>query len=202
MQGSMLQAVVFIIQFTFGLYILAVMLRFIMQVVRANFYNPIGQFLVTVTNPPLRPLRRIIPGLMGIDMASVVLLLVLQAIEIVLVGLVMGVIPKPLGLIAVTFAELIKLTFYIFLVLIIVRIVISWVSPQSYYGGHNPGMDLIVGLTEPILRPARKLIPPIGGFDLSPIAVFFVFGLLQILVIWPLARFSYLLYGYSPGFIP
>lgn len=202
MTGPLLQAIIFVIHFCFGLYILAVMLRFIMQVVRASFYNPIAQFLVAVTNPPLKPLRRIIPGLGGIDMASVLLLLVLQAVEIILVGLVLGVPPNPGGLVVLTVAELVKLTFYIFLVLIIVRIVISWVSPQSYYGGHNPGMDLIISLTEPILRPARKLIPPISGFDLSPMAVFFVFGILQILIIYPLIALGYALYGYAPGFTP
>ena len=202
MKGPLLQAIIFAVHFFFGLYILAVMLRFIMQVVRASFYNPIAQFLVTVTNPPLKPLRRIIPGLGGIDMASVLLLLVLQALEIILVGLVLGMPPNPAGLIILTIAKLIKLTFYIFLVLIVVRIIISWVSPQSYYGGHNPGMDIVVSLTEPILRPARKLIPPISGLDLSPIAVFFAFGILQILIIYPLIALGHTLYGYPPGFAP
>ncbi len=202
MTAPLLQAIIFIIHFCFGLYILAVMLRFIMQVVRASFYNPIAQFLVAVTNPPLKPLRRIIPGLGGIDMASVLLLLVLQAIEIILVGLVVGVPPNPGGLVVLTVAELVKLTFYIFLILIIIRIIISWVSPQSYYGGHNPGMDLIVGLTEPILRPARKLIPPISGFDISPMAVFFVFGILQILIIYPLIALGSTLYGFPLGYMP
>lgn len=202
MTGPLLQAIIFVIHFCFGLYILAVMLRFIMQVVRASFYNPIAQFLVAVTNPPLKPLRRIIPGLGGIDMASVLLLLVLQAMEIILVGLVLGVPPNPGGLVVLTIAELVKLTFYIFLILIVIRIIISWVSPQSFYGGHNPGMDLIVGLTEPILRPARKLIPPISGFDISPMAVFFVFGILQILIIYPLIALGAALYGFPLGYMP
>ena len=164
-----------IISFAFSLFILAVLLRFLLQLVRANFYNPVAQFLVTVTNPLLKPLRRLIPGFWGIDMASVILLLALQATEILILSLLAGQTPHPLVLVIATVVELVRFTIWLFIIIISIRIILSWVSPDTYYyGGHNPVMSILVSLTEPVLRPARRLIPPISGFDISPMIVFLV----------------------------
>lgn len=178
------QAVIYLIQVLFGLYILAVLLRFLLQLARADFYNPIAQFLVAVTNPPLRPLRRVIPGLFGIDLASVVLLFGLKLAEIYFIGWIRGFSAHPLGIAVVAAAELLKLTIYVYIVTILVRVVLSWFSPYGLR--HTPAGDLLVSLTEPLLYPARRLIPPIGGLDLSPIAVFILLQLTLILMIQPL----------------
>ena len=109
------EAGVFLIQTIFGIYILFVALRFIFQWVHADFYNPVSQFLVTVTNPPLRQLRRFIPGYAGIDFPSIVLMIFLQAMELVLTILIAtGRIPTPLGLFVLSIAELLKFGIYIF----------------------------------------------------------------------------------------
>jgi YggT family protein len=174
---------IFLIKTLFGLYILVVMLRLLFQIVRADFYNPISQFLVKVTNPPLLPLRRIIPGFKKIDIASIVLLLVLQMLELILIGVIRGVSFQPVGLLVLSIAELLTLLLNIFFFSILIQVVLSWINP----GGYNPAVSLLYSLNEPLLRPARNLIPPIGGLDLSPIVVMIVLQLATILIVMPIS---------------
>jgi len=169
MSGFLAEAGDFLVQTLFGLYILAVLLRFLMQLTRASFYNPIAQFVVKLTNPPLKPLRRLIPGLLGIDIASVVLLIALKSLELALLGWIRDFAPGLVPLLVAATVELVRLTIYVFFFAVIIRAILSWVSPYGL--PHNPAGDVLVSLTEPMLRPARRLIPPIGGFDLSPIVV-------------------------------
>ncbi|NOZ11365.1 MAG: YggT family protein [Gammaproteobacteria bacterium] len=190
MGGSYIgQAGQFLVQFVFDLYILAVLLRFLLQLVRADFYNPISQLLVKVTNPPLRPLRRIIPGLWGIDIASVVLLIVLTAIELSLIYLFQGVILKPIGLLVLALAELLQKTWWIYIIALFIRVILSWFGQASY----NPAFHLLVRLTEPLMAPARRILPPMSGLDLSVMLVFLVMGLLSPLVIRPLTDLGLIL---------
>jgi YggT family protein len=182
MGGYAGNAGVFLIQTVFGLYLIAVMLRFLLQLTRADFYNPISQFLVKVTNPPLIPMRRVIPGVLGIDMAAVVLLILIQALELFLVGMVQGVTIAVAGLLVLTVAELINLLLNVFMITILIQVVLSWVNP----GGYNPAVALLYSLNEPILGRARRLIPPISGFDLSPIVVFIAIQLLKIVLVSPI----------------
>jgi YggT family protein len=167
-----------LVEVVFGLYLLAVLLRFLFQLARADFYNPISQFLVAFTNPLLKPLRRLIPGLYGIDLASLVLLLVLKCIELYLLLLLGGVAVQWLPIVAAATVDLLRLTLNVYFFAILIRVILSWFMP---YGIHqNPAGSLLVSLTEPLLRPARRLIPPIGGLDLSPIAVIVILQLMQL----------------------
>ena len=175
-------AATFLVSTIFGLYILIVMLRFLFQLVRADFYNPISQFLVKATDPPLRPLRRLVPGLAGVDVAAVVLLLGLQFLELWLRYYLVGQAPQAVGLLVLAVAELVSLATYVFLIAVILQVVISWVNPGAY----NPVVGLLYTLTEPLLGPARRLIPPISGLDLSPIVVIVGLQLGLMLVVAPL----------------
>jgi YggT family protein len=172
-------AVVFLVQTLFGFYILAVMLRFLLQCVRADFYNPLVQFLVRITNPPLLPLRRIVPGYKGLDLASVVLALALQLVEVLLITLLLERSASVGGLLLLTVAELFKLLINIYLWGLVIQAVLSWFNPDPYH----PAARLLAQLTAPLLRPARRLLPPISGVDLSPmlaiVALIFVSLLLQ-----------------------
>lgn len=172
----------FVIQTLFGLYILAVMLRFLFQLLRAPFHNPISQFIVTVTNPPLKPLRRVIPGMMGIDMASVLLMLVLQMIEIVLISALYGTVPGLAGLMLISFGKLLQMAIYIFMFALFARIIIGWVNPHLY----NHATVLLASLTDFMMVPARRIIPPVGMLDLSPIVLFLLLGLALRLIVQPL----------------
>lgn len=171
----------FLIEVLFGLYIFAVLLRFLLQWVRADFYNPIAQFLVVVTNPPLKPLRRVIPGLYGIDLASVVLLLLLEGARLTLLYSLLG---QPLRLEAIAFngvVDLLNSTLQIYLFGILILVILSWVNPYP-----NAVSQLLGRLTDPLLRPARRRIPTLGGIDLSPMVVMIGLVLLQMLTIRPL----------------
>jgi YggT family protein len=172
----------FLIDTLIGLYILAVLLRLLFQIVRADFYNPISQFLVRVTNPLVLPLRRVIPGFAGIDWASVILVVVLQLVKLYLLLLIGGIAAHPAGVVVLAFAQLLQLTVYVFLVAILIRVILSWVNPY----GDNPVNDLLISVTEPLMRPARQIIPPIGGLDLSPIAVLILLQLTLMLIVQPL----------------
>ena len=173
---------VFLINALFGLYIGAVLLRLLFQVVRADFYNPLCQAIVTVTNPVLRPLRRYIPSLGNIDTASVLLILALQMLNTRLVAMVVGMHQGLLGLLVVAIAEIAYKTVWIFLGAIIVQIVLSWVAP----GGYNPVVGVIHALAEPLLRPARRVLSPVGGLDFSPMVVVIGLQLVLMLVVEPL----------------
>lgn len=178
MNSFFAEAGALIAEVVFGLYILAVLLRFLFQLVRADFYNPVSQFLVALTNPLLKPLRRVIPGLFGIDLASLVLLLALKYLEMLIIFWLGGNIPDVLPLLLAAVISLIRLAINIYFYAILLRVILSWFMP---YGMHrNPAGDLLVSLTEPLMRPARRMLPAVGGLDLSPIVVLIALQLLQL----------------------
>lgn len=179
----------FLIDTVIGLYMLAIILRFLLQWVRADFYNPISQFLVTVTNPPLVFLRRFIPGFFGVDLASIILLIVLAMIKIYLIYSISGLTPHVSGVLVLAIGEMIQLGVYVFIFTMLIRIVLSWIQP----GGYNPVLVLINQLTEPLMAPARRIIPPFGGLDISPILVFIFLYLTLMLVVRPVLDFGHLL---------
>jgi len=174
MDNFLVTAGSYLISTIFGLYIIIVLLRFLLQAVRADFYNPLSQFIVKATAPVLNPLRRIIPGLFGIDIASILLAYCLQYIENILLFTVRGISVNPIFLLWHSIGSLLTLVLYIYFFAILVQVIISWVSPGTY----NPATALIHHITEPVMRPARKLLPPFSGFDLSPILVFVALNIL------------------------
>ncbi|MEW5754932.1 MAG: YggT family protein [Pseudomonadota bacterium] len=177
---------VFLVKTIFGLYLLAIMLRFLLQWAHADFYNPISQFVVKITNPLLKPLRRIIPGFFGLDFAAVVLMLVIKLIELSLVQGIVGGAWVFSGLLVVALAELLSLALDVFFFSILIQVILSWVNPGAY----NPAVSLLHSLNEPLLRPARRIIPPIGGLDLSPLVVMVVLKLATMLLVQPLLDFG------------
>lgn len=173
---------VFLVQTLFGLFILAVMLRLLLQWVRADFYNPASQFIVKLTHPVLRPMRRFIPPLLGLDTASLLLAWLLKAIEIGIVMLLMGFASPLWAPLLWAIPALIELTIDIFLFAIIILAILSWISPAPY----NPVNQLLHSLTQPILAPVQRLIPPIAGVDLSPMVAILGLYLLEMLLMPPL----------------
>lgn len=164
----------------FSMYILAVMLRFLFQWVRADFSNPISQFIYKVTNPPLMPLRRFIPGYRGLDIPALLLLVVLQCITLFVLGLFPHIpMPSFPGVILWSMAELLALWINIYIVGIAIMAIISWINPTGY----NPIVGLINQLTNPVMRPFRRLIPPMSGLDLSPMFAFFVLMFIKLAVV-------------------
>jgi YggT family protein len=172
----------FLISTLFGLYILAVLLRFLLALVHADFYNPVSQFLVKVTNPALIPMRRIIPSAGKLDTSALVLMLALQMATLALVALLRDSQISIWALLVLSLAELVGLLLNVILFAILIQVVMSWVNPGAY----NPAVSLLYSLTEPVLRPCRRLIPPFSGIDLSPLVALIVIQLGKMLLLPPL----------------
>jgi len=173
---------IFLIKTLFGLYITLVVIRFLLQWVRADFYNSISQFVVKLTSPVLRPLRKVIPGYRGVDLASLLLAWLLKAVELMLLGVLFGLGLEPLAALVWAIPALIGLVISLFLFAILIRVILSWVNPDPY----NPAVDLLNRLTDPILEPAQRLLPPISGIDLSPMVAMVALVLLEMLLLPPL----------------
>ena len=171
-----------LIEFIFSILVGLVVLRVLLQLVRANFHNPICQFLYKVTNPVLMPLRRIIPAWRRVDIAGIVLAWLLLLLKRVLIFAMVTSLPSFAGLAVIAIADLIGFTLIIVLILVIVRVILSFVSNDSYH----PVVPLVFQLTEPILKPVRKRMPALGGLDLSPMIVLLAIFLLQALLVAPL----------------
>lgn len=177
--GAMQDIASLLVNTIFQLFLLALILRLLLQLARADFYNPISQFVVKVTGPLLNPLRRIIPGIGGIDLASIVLILLTQVAATAILIIIRGfAIPNPILLLIWGILGVLGLLINIYYFLIIAAIIVSWVAPGSYH----PAVLLLSQLTEPVMRPFRSLLPPIGGLDLSPILLFLVLRVLEILL--------------------
>jgi len=189
----LINAGVYLINILFSLYILAVMLRFLLQTIRADFYNPICQFLVSVTNPALKPLRRWIPGYLGIDWPSILLMILLQLLEICLIALLLsGQIPATISLPVVIASKLLKLLIYTYIVIIVIQAIISWIQPGTY----SPFTVLLYQLCEPLIKPIRRHIPAAGGIDWSLFLVLILLNLALILLVAPLQDLGSYLSGY------
>ena len=179
-------AAIFIIKTLGSLYLLIVLMRFILQLVRANFYNPLCQFIVKATQPLLKPLRRVIPSMFGLDMSSLVLALIVQMLLIAVILLLKGVMVDWVLLLPWALVALFALFLNIIFWAMIISVILSWVAP----GSHNPGAELVAQITEPVLAPFRRIIPNLGGLDISPIFAFIVIQLLQSWLIPRLAYFA------------
>jgi len=169
---------IFLIEAVFSLYIAAIIIRLLLGFSRADFHNPLSQFLVKITNPVLVPLRRFIPAIGKIDTSAVLVAYGLTVIKLSLIFLLSrGVIMFPETLIWAV-GELIKSIIWIYIIALIIQAVISWIGSAQ----GNPVVPLINSLTYPILRPIRKVVPLVGMIDLSPLVAILGLNVLLILV--------------------
>ena len=173
-------ALIYLISTITDLYVTAILLRLLLQWVRADFYNPLSQFLVKATNPVLVPARRLIPSIGKLDTASVVVMLILELAQLAIIS---QLAPTEFGMQFLLLFAVRKLLFTLlmtYFVLIIARFIVSWVANQS----RHPLIPLIYQLTEPVLRPFSKLVPPLGGVDLSPLFALIALRFLLLLLGW------------------
>ncbi|AIC23265.1 MULTISPECIES: YggT family protein [Pseudomonas] len=180
-------AAVYVLQTLGSLYLLIVLLRFVLQLVRADFYNPLCQFAVRATQPLLKPMRRVIPSLFGLDMSSLILAIVVQLLLMALTLLLTyGTTGNPVQLLIWSIIGVTALFMKIFFFALIISVILSWVAP----GSHNPGAELVNQICEPALAPFRRILPSMGGLDISPILAFMVLKLIDMLVINNLAAMT------------
>ncbi|MDQ7089178.1 MAG: YggT family protein [Methylococcales bacterium] len=183
------QPAIFLIDSLFSLYILAVILRFLLQWVGADFYNPISQFLVKITHPPLKIMRRVVPSIGKIDTSSILLAFILQIISNFCVFLLQGFLPSIPVLIIISFSGLLSLIFDVFIFSIFILALLSWFNPGNYNALH----DLLVKLTGPILDNCRKFIPDLGGMDISPLVALIGLQMIKMMILPPLQELANLI---------
>lgn len=163
-----------------GLYLLAILLRFLLQIARADFYNPLSQAVVKITDPMVRLFRSFVPGYRGVDFSSLVLALVIQVILITTLIYLYGYqMPGVSSIVTWSLAGVLFFTINIYYWAIIASIIMSFVMLFSGNMNPHPALQLIWQLTEPVMRPIRNVIPPMGGLDFSPIFIFIGIQLLK-----------------------
>jgi YggT family protein len=175
------EVALFLTNTLFSIYISLVMIRFMLALFKADFYNPISQTIVRFTNPPLIFLRRFIPPVGKFDSSAIVLMVLLQLAELWLRTFIMGQSVPFLALFVVTFIELIKLGIWIFIIALIVQALISWINPGMYQM-QNPMAAILNSLTAPLLRPIRRMLPRTGMMDFSPMLAIMLLYILLIIV--------------------
>ena len=177
-------ALIFLVNTVFGLFVVVLLLRFYLQWVRAPYRNPLSMFLQALTDFMVRPARQIVPGLWGLDLATLALAWLVQLVEVLLVLQIKGYGLGPAAGQAFAAAALlalvllVKIGLYIVAVAVIVQVVLSWLGPYS------PLMPLANSMTRPFLRVFQRRIPPIGNVDLSPL---FALVVIQLLLMLPVA---------------
>ena len=185
MTQNLAGAGIFLIQTFFGIYLIMILLRFLMQVSRVDYYNPICQAIVKLTDPPVNPLKRILPAVRGVDCAALIVALAVQLVAVILVMVLKGYVVFHPVYIAWAVVGIFSNILDIYFFALIVMVISSWIAPHA----QHPALDLVSQITDPICTPARKLLPPMGGLDFSIILVFVSITLIDtFLVIKPLAH--------------
>ena len=153
-------------------FVFLLLLRFHFQWLRAGFRNPVGEFIIAATNWVVRPARRVIPGLAGLDLATLVAAWLLQAAALWIITAVAGSELGAAAIAALAFVQLLRYSIYILMFAVFIQVVLSWVNP------HTPVAPVLDAVTGPFLRPLRRLVPPVGRVDLSPFVLFLLLGVL------------------------
>jgi len=172
-----MEAINYLLRFFFDAIVILLILRVWLQLVKADFYNPLSQFVVKVTNPLVIPFRRFIPGFGGIDVATVLIAVVFSTLEFIVIPVING---GPIDVLSAGyfgFLSLIKQIGFLLFIIMLVMALMSWVVQ-----GYNPTMVIFQQLTEPFLRPIRRVVPVIGGLDLSILVAFLVLNVINILL--------------------
>lgn len=180
--GYFAKAAQILVNFAFILLVTMLVLRVLLQCVRANFYNPVCQFLYKATNPVLMPMRKIIPAWRNLDVAGVLLAYLLCAIKLYVLFALDGRSPGLAGLPLMALADLADFVLMLYLALILVHVLLSFVKVDRA----NPVLPLVQQLVEPVLRPLRRYLPPLGGLDLTPMFAMLVILLARVLLVEPL----------------
>ena len=172
-----MRALLYVLDALFTLVLVAFLLRVILPLVDAGFRNPIGEAVLKVTDPLVLPLRRLFKPVGRIDVAAVVALVLMQLLATVLLLGLGGVGALALPVVVLhALRSLLDLTLQFFTVCLLIYVVLSWVAPDV----RNPAVQLLARVCEPVLRPVRRLLPPLGGLDLSPLLVLIALQALRI----------------------
>ncbi|MBV1788388.1 YggT family protein [Marinobacterium sp. D7] len=167
--------IILIIHTVGQIYAFILILRFLLQVAGADYYNPISQAVVRITGAPLKPLQKLLPRAGRIDLSPLLLAFVVYGLTLVAMMLVKGIAASVPMILLYSAVTLLDSILQIYFWTVIAAVIISWIAPDSYH----PAPQLILQITEPLFKLARKVIPPIGGLDLSPILIFLLIQILR-----------------------
>ena len=172
-----MNAFTFLFTTLFDLYLMVVILRIWLQLARADFYNPFSQFIVKATHPLIAPMRRILPSLGRFDTASFVLALLVVMVKVLLISLIAGGGIDIMLFLMFAVVSVVKKAGVLLFWMLLIRAILSWFNQ-----GYNPIVMIMGQLTEPVLAPIRRIIPPIGGLDLSVMLVIIGMNFLNMLL--------------------
>jgi YggT family protein len=180
----MQDALIFIFRSLLDLYIICFVLRLLLQWVRADFRNPLSQFILRVTDPLVIPVRRLVPAIGSLDTATLLIAVIIQLIATaILVNVACVGDTDIIQLVGIALVRLLQLSLRIYLFVVLIYVILSWVAPG---GSYNPAANLLASLVEPVLAPVRRLVPTIGGLDLS--ALFVLIGIQALSMLLPIGR--------------
>jgi len=165
---------VYLVDTVFAFFVLLLLARFHFQWLRVPFRNPVGEFVLATTSWLVMPVRRVIPGLAGLDTATLLLAWLLQCLAIWIKAAIVGAEPSLLAIAGIALLDLLRLSLYLLVFAIIVQVIFSWINPYA------PMAPVFNAMTAPFLRPLRRFIPPLGNVDLTPLVLLV---LIQILLI-------------------
>ena len=180
--GPLNEAGVFLISTLFDLYLFLLAIRLVLAFARADYHNPITQFIIRFTNPIVLPVRRFLPNFRGIELATLGWILLLEMIKFYLILTLEFGMPHLLGVLVLSLADFGKLIVNTFFYAIFLQVILSWIQPPGIY----PIDQLLRKITDPIMRPLRRIVPTIGGFDITPIPALIILQLIIILLLKPI----------------
>jgi len=180
MPDAMLAGLIFLLNTVFDLYLLVFIIRLILVWSGANYFNPLTQFIVKLTDFLVVPIRRFIPNYRRLELSSILIIFILEIIKFFLVSMVSFGFPNFLGIIILAFGDCLKLIILTFFYAILAQAILSWIQTQT------PINQILYQITSPILRPLQRIIPPVSGFDISPIPALIGLQLLIFILINPI----------------
>ena len=170
------QIAIFLVDVVVGFFVYLLLARFLFQWLRVPFRNPIGEFVLATTSWMVMPVRRVIPGLAGLDLATLLLALALQCLAICIKAAIVGVEPALPAVLGVAALDLLRYSLYILVFAIFVQVIFSWINPYA------PMAPVFNAVTAPFLRPLRRFIPPLGNVDLTPLVLLIVIQIVLIVL--------------------
>jgi len=180
MSDSLHPALLFLVNTLFDLYLFVMAIRLVLAYIGSNYYDPLTQFTVRLTDCIVKPVRRVLPNVRGIEISTLVLIFAIEIIKFTLISLLSFGIPAILGLVILAFGDVLQLMIQIFFYAILLQALLSWIQPMS------PMNRILYQFTSPIMRPLHRIIPPVGGFDITPIPALIGLQFLTILLVNPI----------------
>jgi YggT family protein len=167
---------VYLVDTLFAFFVMLLLARFHFQWLRVPFRNPVGEFVLATTSWMVMPLRRVVPGLAGLDLATLLLAWLLQGVAIWIKASIAGAEPSLLFLAGMAALDLVRYSLYILVFAVLVQVIFSWINPYA------PMAPVFNAMTAPFLRPLRRFIPPLGGIDLTPLVLLVVIQIILIVL--------------------